>query len=82
MALHRARTPYPQSGPVAFTDLGLTEEQLAAYAVTTAQAAVSLGERLGVDSTEAIRERAAGDPHRVAEFVDAYRDSGSDNAVA
>ena len=82
MASQRHRTRYPYSESVALADLGLNDEQLAAEAVASARDAIRACKELGLEPAEGLRQRAAGDPNRVAEFVDAYRNSGSDNAVA
>jgi hypothetical protein len=67
---------------VAFADLELTDEQLAAEAVASAEDAIRLFRGLGVEPDEGFLQRALGGPDRVAEFVEAYRDPGSDTAVA
>jgi hypothetical protein len=56
-------------------DLGLSDDQLARLAVADAQGAIrSLG-ALGLQPTDELRQRAAGDPGRVAAYVARYSTS-------
>ncbi|MDH4335578.1 MAG: hypothetical protein OEW24_10085 [Chloroflexota bacterium] len=82
MASHRHRTRYPYGESVTLGELELTREQLAVAAVASAQDGVRALEQLGMDPGDALRQRAAGDPDRVAAFVDAHRPPGTANAVA
>jgi len=69
MGVQRARQTVDRSGPVRLQDLHLSDEQLAAIAVSDAQRAVKGLEALGRIPRPALRQLAAGDPDRVAAFV-------------
>lgn len=82
MASHRHRTLYPYGESVTLADLELVPEQLAMEAVESAQDGVRALRQLGLESGDELRRRAEGEPDRVAEFVEAHRRPGSENAVA
>lgn len=60
--------------------MALSDEKLAALAVSTARSGVKVLEAAGVEPGEALRARAAGDPDQIAAYVAAYRRSSADVA--
>jgi hypothetical protein len=58
----------------------LSDDELAALAISTAQSGVRVLEAAGVDPGDALRAQAAGDPERVAAYVAEYRRSPADAA--
>ncbi len=60
--------------------MALSDEKLSALAVSTARSAVRVFEAAGVDPSDDLRARAAGDPDEVAAYVAQYRQSPADVA--
>lgn len=58
--------------------MALSEDELAALAISTARSGIKVLEAAGVDPGEALRARATGDPDQVAAFVAEYRRSPAD----
>lgn len=74
----------PRDGlyPVRLEDLGLSDEELAAEAITSARMGVKATLAAGAEPPPALLARAAGDPELVAAFVSKYRRPRTDSDVA
>jgi hypothetical protein len=60
--------------------IDLSDDKLAALAVSTARSGVKVLEAAGIDPGDALRARASGDPRQIAAYVAQYRRSSADVA--
>lgn len=60
--------------------MALSDEKLAALAVSTARSGVKVLQAAGIEPGGALRARASGDPDQVAAYVAEYRRSPADVA--
>lgn len=60
--------------------MALSDETLAALAVSTARSGIKVLEAAGVDPGDALRARASGDPDQVEAYVAGHRQSPADVA--
>ena len=60
--------------------MALSDDQLAALAISTARSGIKVLEAAGVDPGDALRARASGNPDQVAAYVAEYRRSPADVA--
>ena len=60
--------------------MALSDEKLAAMAVSTARSGIKVLEAAGIDPGDALRARASGDPDAVAAYVAHYRRPPADAA--
>ena len=73
----------PRDGlhPMRKTDwMALSDDELAALAISTARSGVKVLEAAGVDPGDALRARAAGDPDQIAAYIANHRRSPADAA--
>ncbi len=67
--------------PMRKTDwMALSDEKLAALAVSTARSGIKVLEAVGVDPGDALRARASGDPDQIAAYVAEFRRAPADAA--
>lgn len=81
MASADQQTPRDGLYPMRKIDwMALSDDELAALAISTARSGIKVLEAAGVDPGDALRARASGDPDQVAAYVAEYRRSPADAA--